>query len=261
MSAGQVAAGLLAARRARPRVALGLLADHPRTVADGVAAQIALAGLLDAANPAGFKIGATAATMQAYLGLTGPAAGFMPDASLHGTGSSLAWNRFLQPGAECEIAVQLGHDLPPGPCTPETARDAVEAVMPAIELVENRYEDLASFGAPALIADQVFHAAAILGEPYAGWRDADLGAIRGRLSVDGVGRGEGAGHELLGGPFHALAWLAGSAEAAAFGGLRAGQVIMLGSVCTPIWLDGPGRIDVVFDVLGAVRVDLVSLSP
>lgn len=261
MIAGQVAAGLLAARRARPRLALGELASHPRTVAEGVAAQVALAGLLGASDPPGFKIGATTKAMQAYLGLSGPAAGFMPEASLHGTGSTLAWDRFFRPGAECEIAVQLGHDLPPEPCTAAAARAATEAVMPAIEIVENRYEDLSAFGAPALIADQVFHGVAILGEPCAAWRDMDLAAVHGRLSVDGAVRGQGTGRELLGGPFEALAWLAGSAEAAAFGGLRAGQIIMLGSVCTPIWLEAPGRIDVSFDGLGAVRVDLLSLTP
>lgn len=258
MSAAEVAAGLLAARRVRPLIALGELAGHPRTVADGIAAQLALAALLGASDPPGFKIGATAATMQDYLGLSGPAAAFMPEASLHGSGSTLAWDRFFRPGVECEIAVQLGRDLPPEPCTAAHARAAVDAVMPAIEIVENRYADLASFGAAALIADQVFHAAAILGEPFGAWRDADLGAIHGRLSVDGIVRGEGVGRELLGGPFDALAWLAGSAEAAAFGGLRAGQIIMLGSVCTPVWLNGPGRIDVSFDQLGDVSVDLMS---
>ena len=68
-------------------------------------------------------------------------------------------------------------------------------------------------------------------------------------------RGEGFGRDLLGGPFDALAWLAGSAEVAAFGGLRAGQIVMLGSVCTPVWLDEPGRIESSFDDLGTVRVD------
>lgn len=255
-----VAAALLQARRARPRVALQVLDGHPRSVAEGVAAQLALAALVGAQAPAGFKIGATAAAMQRYLGLDGPAAGFMSEASLHGSGSVLAWDRFFRPGCECEIAVQLGRDLP-GPCTAAAAREAVEAVMPAIEIVENRYADVASFGAAGLIADQVFHSAAILGQPLGTWRDIDLSALRGTLSVDGDQRGEGFGRDLLGGPFDALAWLAGSAEAAAFGGLRAGQVVMLGSVCTPVWLDRPGRIEVRFETLGSVQVGLLSSTP
>ena len=254
------AAALLQSRRARPRLALEVSEGHPRSVAEGVAAQQALAGLMGAQDPPGFKIGATAAAMQRYLGLDGPAAGFMSEASLHGSGSVLAWDRFFRPGCECEIAVQLGRDLPAQPCTAVSAREAVEAIMPAIEIVENRYADLASFGAAGLIADQVFHSAAILGEPLAAWRETDLLAARGTLSVDGEVRGEGFGRDLLGGPFDALAWLAGSAEVAAFGGLRAGQIVMLGSVCTPVWLDAPGRIEVSFDHLGAVRIDLVSVT-
>ncbi len=255
------AAALLQARRARPRVALEVSAGHPRSVAEGVAAQVALAGLVGAQAPPGFKIGATAAAMQRYLGLDGPAAGFMSEASLHGSGSVMAWDRFFRPGCECEIAVQLGHDLPAQPCTAAAAREAVDAVMPAIEVVENRYADLGTFGAAGLIADQVFHSAAILGEPFAAWRETDLLAVRGILSVDGEPRGEGFGRDLLGGPFDALAWLAGSAEAAAFGGLRAGQIVMLGSVCTPVWLDRPGRIVASFEALGTATVDLRSITP
>ncbi len=263
-SAQHAATLLLRARRAAPgrRTPLERLEPgaHPETLEQGVAAQVALAGLLGGRGPAGFKIGATAARMQEYLGLTGPAAGFMSEPGLHGSGSTLSAQSLFRPGVECEIAVHLARDLP-GPCTAAQAQDAVDRVMPAIELVENRYADLHAFGAPAMVADQVFHAGAVLGEPYAAWRDIDLLGIRGTLTVDGSVKGEGFGRDLLGGPFEALAWLAGSAEAAAFGGLRGGQVIMLGSVCPPVWLHGPARIEVAFPPLGTVRVDLVATAP
>jgi 2-keto-4-pentenoate hydratase len=234
---------------------------HPQTLDQGVAAQRELAGLQGAARPAGFKIGATARRMQEYLGLSGPAAGFMTASGLHGSSSTLAFESFFRPGVECELAVHLARDLPPAPCTPEQARDAVADLMPAIEIVENRYADLQEFGAPAMLADQVFHAAAVLGAPFAGWRELDLLGLRGQITVNGVVCGEGYGRDLLGGPLHALAWLAGSAEAAAFGGLRAGQVVMLGSVCPPVWLDGPGEIEVAFPPLEPVRVSLVDTGP
>ena len=195
--------------------------------------------------------------MQEYLGLHTPAAGFMPESSLHATGSTVAIARFLHPGVECELAVHLAHDLPPGPCTPQQAAASVDRLMAGIEIVENRYADIAAFGTPALIADQVFHAAAVLGEPFAAWRDLDLRTLQGCITVDGAVRGEGLGAELLGDPMQALAWLAGSAEAAAFGGLRAGQVVMLGSVTPPIWLDGPARIEVRFPPLPPVTLLLV----
>ena len=107
-----------------------------------------------------------------------------------------------------------------------------------------------------MVADQVFHAAAVLGEPLEGWRTMDLLALPGRMEVDGVDRGGEVGADLLGGPMQALAWLAGSAEAAAFGGLKAGQAVMLGSVVPPVWLDGPARIRVSFGA-GVAEVELV----
>ncbi len=233
------------------------LADPPPTLADGIATQHARARAAGALPPAGFKVGATTQAMQAYLGLPGPAAGFMHAADLHGSGSTLHYADFLQPGVECEVAVHLGADLPPGPCTPGQAAAAVDGVMAAIEVVENRYPDLRAFGTPALLADGVFHAAAILGMPYEGWRTLDLPALLGDILVDGASRGTGSGAALLGGPMQALAWLAGSAEAAAFGGLHAGQVVMLGSVTLPVWLDGPATIEVRFPPLPPVTLTLV----
>ena len=75
------------------------------------------------------------------------------------------------------------------------------------------------------------------------WRDLDVAALRGRLIVDGHQRDEGVGADLMGHPLNCLAWLAGSSVAEAFGGLKAGQVVMLGSVTPPIWLTGAGHRD------------------
>ncbi len=252
-----VATKLFTARRA-PRTPLGTLPDavRPRTHAEGVAAQVALSGLMGA--PAGFKIGATTSAMQAYLGLPGPLAGFMAEPDLHGSGSTLAYAGLLRPGVECELAVHLAQDIPPGPCSRDQAMAAVGGVMAGIELVENRYADLPTFGGPSLVADRVFHACAVLGEPYADWQSLDLLGIKGHITIDGTLRGSGTGQELLGDPMLALAWLAGSAEVAAFGGLGAGQVVMLGSVALPVWLDGPAEITVSFPPLAPVRLTLAA---
>ncbi len=252
------AAALMGARRKPKREPMAPLAANarPATLAEGVAAQVALAQLTDQAAPGGFKIGATTQQMQRYLGLDGPAAGFMPRDNLHASSSTLDFARFLRPGVECELAVHLSRDLPPGPCTPEAAADAVDLLMAAIEVVENRYADLAEFGTPALIADQVFHAGAVLAEPFAEWRNLDLETIVGELTLDGATVGTGHGADLLGHPMRALAWLAGSAEAAAFGGLRAGQIVMLGSVTPPFWLDRPAEITVRFGPLAPARLTL-----
>lgn len=231
----------------------------PRTQAEGAAVQRALAERTGAGQPAGFKIGATAQRMQEYLGLSGPAAGFMAVSGLHASGASVPYNAFVHPGVECELAVRLARDLPPAPCTLEQATEAVGDLMAAIEIVENRYGDLARLGTATLIADQVFHAGAVLGEGGTeDWRGLDIAALPGRITVDGHVRDEGVASDLLGHPFQCLAWLAGSEVAAAFGGLRAGQTVLLGSVTPPLWLSGPARVEVEFPPPPICSVNVLS---
>ncbi len=153
--------------------------------------------------------------------------------------------------------MRLARDLPPGPCSFERALAAVGAFFAGIEIVENRYGDLKALGTPTLLADQMYHAAAVIGDRHdLDWRTLDIGALRGRISVDDGTADEGLTSDLLGHPLNGLAWLAGSAEAAAFGGLEAGQVVMLGSVTPPVWLTGPASITVSFAPLPAVTVRL-----
>jgi 2-keto-4-pentenoate hydratase len=247
----KAAEAILAARKAK-RILEPLGADAPATAEAGYAVQRELAEALGAVPPAGFKIGATTKQMQAYLGLAGPAAGFVPASSLNADGTAFRFADFLNVGVECEVGVRLATDLPVAPCTREQAAAAVSEVFAAIEVVEKRYGDLAVLGTPTLIADQVFHASGVLGAPCAHWRALDLDAMRGELTVDGASRGAGHGRDLLGHPFEALAWLASSPCAAVHGGLKAGQVVWLGSVTPPIWLDGPCRVEVAFEGLGRV---------
>ena len=253
--ASDAAEAIIEARRSR-RILAPLGAIAPKTPEAGYALQKEVALRLGGVPPAGFKIGATTRQMQTLLGLSGPAAGFVPKAGLRTTPATARHADFVNPGVECEVGLRLARDIAPGPCTREQAAEAVGEVFAAMEIVEKRYDDLAKLGTPTLIADQVFHAGGVLGTPVSGWRGLDLGAARGRLTVNGEVRGEGVGADLLGHPMEALAWLASSACAAAFGGLRAGQVVFLGSVTPPIWLDGPCTAVVAFDTLGTVELTL-----
>ena len=249
--AALVAERLAALRASRGRVEP--MTDGPRDDAEGAAAQVALARRVGAYPPPGFKIGATGSRMQAYLGLTEPAAGFMEARALYGSGAVLEFSRFVNPGVECEVVVRLGRDLPAGPCTQEQAGAAVGEVMAGIEVVENRYGELRAVGTPLLVADQMFHGAGVIGAPGSG---IDLGVLKGRILVNGVERDAGVSTDLLAHPLNCLAWLAGSSVARAFGGLRAGQVIMLGSVVPVIWLSGPAKVEVAFDGLPPVDLTL-----
>lgn len=229
----------------------------PSTEAEGAAVQFALAGLASAVPPAGFKIGATGKRMQAYLGVDAPIAGFIHAENLYHGHVELRFANYINPGVECEVAVRLAHDLPPGPCSLEQALSAIGEFFAGIEIVENRYGDLKDLGTPTLVADQMYHCAAVVADyPRTDWRALDIGALRGSITLDSGTSDEGITTDLLGHPLNGLAWLAASSEAAAFGGLKAGQVIMLGSVTPPIWLTGPATVMVAFPPLPAVTVRL-----
>ena len=241
------AATILAAMRARATIApIAALADAKA----GYAVQREMASRLGALPPAGFKIGATAKAMQDYLGMHTPVAGFVIGRDIHASPAELAFADVIAPGVECEIGVRLARDLAPGPCSRAEAEAAVGEVFAAIEIVEKRYADMGALHAPTVVADRMFHRAGVVGAPAAGWRGLDLGAARGRMTVDGRLHGEGVGADLLGHPMAALAWLASSDCAAAFGGLRAGQVVFLGSVTPPAWLSGPCEVVVEYEGLG-----------
>jgi 2-keto-4-pentenoate hydratase len=252
------AAELRRIRQARTLIAGLSPAIAPRTEAEGAAAQVALAAMAHALPPAGFKIGATGKRMQVYLGVDHPIAGFIAPADLHTRDAERRFADCLRPGVECEVAVTLARDLPPGPCTPEQAAAAVGAFIAGIELVENRYGDLAIVGTPTLVADQMYHVAAVIGDQGGlDWRGLPIGDLRGRIIIDGTERDQGTTSDLMGHPMNGLAWLAGSPVIAAFGGLKAGQTIMLGSVTPPVWLDGPATVTVSFDPLPPVTLRLI----
>jgi 2-keto-4-pentenoate hydratase len=148
--------------------------------------------------------------MQAYLDIPHPCGGSVFAGGVHPSGASLRHADFVRVGVECEIAVRLARDLVPSaaPFTAETAAQAIEAYLPAIEIVDDRYVDWQTLGAPTLVADDFFAAGCVLGKPVARSMAPGLLELVGRAVINGHEVGRGTGADVLGHPHHALAWLA-----------------------------------------------------
>ncbi len=184
----------------------------PLTEAQGAAIQHALASIANALPPFGFKIGATGRRMQEYLGIDAPIAGFMEGKDVYPGHADLRFADYIRPGVECEVAVRLARDLPPGPCSAEQALAAVGDFVAGIEIVENRYGDLKQLGTPTLVADQMYHAAAVIGDQgQVDWRTLDIGALRGSISLADGTQDSGVTTDLLGHPLNGLALARGIA--------------------------------------------------
>ena len=251
------AARIIATSR-RNRAALKALPPEiaPQDEADGYRVQRAVHDLLLPGTGAlvGYKIGCTSKVMQDYLDIPHPCGGGVFERGVHESGARLNAADFVHVGVECEIAVRLARDLLPSeePFTAEWVMEAIETYMPAIEIVDDRYEQWETLGAPTLIADDFFAAGCVLGAPVARTAAPDLLSVTGRALINGAEAGRGTGADVLGHPHHALAWLANHL-AAEGRGLHAGQIVLTGSLVKTVWL-GAGD-SVVMELAGLGRVE------
>jgi 2-oxo-3-hexenedioate decarboxylase/2-keto-4-pentenoate hydratase len=177
---------------------------------------------------------------------------------VHESGASLRAGDYVRVGVECEIAVRLARDLLPteAPFTAEWVAEAIEAYLPAIEIVDDRYADWQTLGAPMLIADDFFAAGCVLGKPVARSAAPNLLEVAGRAVVDGSEIGRGTGADVLGHPHNALAWLANHL-AADGNGLRAGEIVLTGSLVKTAWLKAGDAVVMELAGLGRVAVTFV----
>jgi len=250
------AATILAAHRLRPGAFPGLSEGlRPADLAEARRLQDATHDILsDRFGPRiGWKIGCTTPVMQRFLGIPEPCEGGLFQANVQAGPGRFPAAAHHRIGVECEIAVRLGRDLPPGEPGREALADAVEAVLPAIEVVDDRYADFAALGAPTLLADDFFQAGCVLGAPVADWRGLDLAALSGRMLVDGAEVGRGHGRDVLGHPLNALAWLAGTL-ARRGRGLEAGEFVLLGSLVQTQWIAPGAEVAIEIEALGRVEM-------
>jgi 2-keto-4-pentenoate hydratase len=203
----------------------------------------------------GYKIGCTSKVMQQYLNIPHPCGGGVFARGVHENGARLRASDFVRVGVECEIAVRLARDLPPAraPFTPENVAEAIASYLPAIEIVDDRYEKWETLGAPILVADDFFAAGCVLGAPVTRAAAPDLLAVTGRAMINGEEVGRGTGADVLGHPHHALAWLANHL-AAEGKGLHAGQIVLTGSLVKTVWLKAGDHVGMELDGLGRVEV-------
>jgi 2-keto-4-pentenoate hydratase len=252
-----VAANAIASARRGCAPLPGFSADQaPQDEVEGYEIQRAVRDLLlpQFGAMVGYKIGCTSAVMQQYLGIPHPCAGSVFAKGVHESGARLRAGDFVRVGVECEIAVRLGRDLAASqaPFTADTVAQAIEAYLPAIELVDDRYVDWQTIGAPTLVADDFFAAGCVLGTSVARSAAPDLLDVVGRAGINGVEVGHGTGADVLGHPHNALAWLANHL-AAGGDSLYAGQLVLTGSLIKTVWLNAGDEVMMDLSGLGAVH--------
>ena len=120
-------------------------------------------------------------------------------------------------------------------------------------MVENRYADVTKLSGPGRIADDVLQAACIVGTEVKDWQKVDFAGLKGRSEFEGKEIGAGPGTNVMGSALISLAWLANKLiEHGKM--LKAGDVILTGSVHPPVFLPGPGKAKTEFVGLGGTEI-------
>lgn len=182
----------------------------------------------------GVKMGFTSRAKMAQMGLTDMIWGRLSSDMLIEEGGTVRVTDYVHPRCEPELCFLLGKPLA-GLVTPMEALDAVEAIAPAIELIDSRYENF-RFTLTDVVADNASSSGLVVGS----WHDpgidfSNLGLV---LTVNGRPAEVGSTAALLGHPIRALV-AAARLAAAAGERLDAGTLVMAGSATSAVAL-APG---------------------
>lgn len=211
-------------------------------------AMIALSGR----DLCGWKLGATNAALQAVLDIERPFLGPLLDGFIVPSGSEVT----VRDGdlLETEIAVKLGADLPSKAerYSAEEVRAATAAIVPCFEIAGARFSGPLAGAGFRVIADGGINVAAVMGDDIRDFDTYDLADIAISMSLDGKQVQQAHSSALYwDSVFEAVSW-ALAQPSTHDRGLRAGDLILTGTLTGVIPLDGVGKATATLGALGDV---------
>jgi len=200
---------------------------------------------------AGWKAGFTSKAAQESWQVTEPVCAFLLASAVLSSGAEIPAARFVKPGVEAEIAFVMKHDLAGPGVTAARALIAVEGVQPALELIDFRHSGKAV--GTDVVADGVYAKAIVLGGALTPVAGIDL-ALEGLVyEQSGTVMATNTAYEVMGNPLNSLAWIANHLGSRGLG-LRAGDVVMTGSVSKILAAKAGDTVRATFTRLGSVSV-------
>jgi 2-keto-4-pentenoate hydratase len=156
---------------------------------------------------------------------------------------------------ESEFVFRFGNAIPsrPKPYTQGEIIDAVDALLPALEIISPRFTSFTGYPVSHVIADFCANGGAVLGKAGTNWREIDLSSHAVCLSINGVERQRGTGAIALNSPLNVFDWFV-NVFTQRDCNIEAGQFVMTGTV-TGLHAPEPSHTaNADFGRLGAVEV-------
>jgi len=197
------------------------------------------------------KLGLTSKAKQQQMHVDSPLSAWLVPGSRLEPGEPLVVADLIQPRVEPEIAFVLGRDLA-GPTTIAHVLAATERVVPALDVLDSRFEGY-MFTLPDVIADNGSAARFAVGGPGAGIDGIDLRLSGCVLEKNGHLVATAAGAAVLDHPAAAVAWFAGELPRRGRS-LEAGTTVLAGALTAAVVVELGDLVRATFDRIGTVEV-------
>lgn len=204
----------------------------------------------------GRKIGLTSLAVQRQLDVDQPDFGTLFDDMSFGDAESIPLSMLHQPKVEAEIGFVLGRDLDMEQPTHQEVLQAVDYVVPTLEIVGSRIADW-NIKFVDTVADNASSGAYVLGSTPISLRGLDLSLAGMCLSRRGELVSTGAGGACLGNPLNAVVWLA-RAMSRLGTPLRAGELVLSGALGPMVAVRAGDVFECHISGVGSVRTEFES---
>lgn len=203
---------------------------------------------------AGLKAGLTSRAKMKQMGVETPIYGFLADYFERPEGGEISTSDLIHPKVEAEIAVVTKAELS-GPCHMGQALAAIDFVLPAVEIIDSRYENF-RFDLVSVIADNASSSRFVLGGRMADIRDVDLRTLGVVMEKNGRVVELGAGAAVLNHPVASVVLLANQlAERGEV--IPAGTLILTGGITAAVAVEAGDAVNVRYQGLGNVTMRFV----
>lgn len=201
----------------------------------------------------GKKIGLTNPIVQNQLGVNQPDFGMLWNNKEVLNGGTVSIKEIMQPKVEAELAFVLNSDLNNADLTSIDVINAIEYVLPCIEIVGSRIKNW-DIKISDTIADNASASHWVIGHKPTKLENIDLVNCKMTLSKNKEIATTGFGYNCLGSPINATLWLARKLQQIG-NPLRTGDLILTGSLGPMIDVIGGDYINVEIEGAGSLSVN------
>ena len=181
----------------------------------------------------GWKVGFGAPASLERLKLDAPLIGFLTDKTILQTGASISIAGYVKAAVEPEIAVYMGKDLPKSPDR-ETTKAAIASLGPAIELAD---VDFSPDAVEAILAGNIYNRHVILGSKDPSRAGCVLDGLVGKIYRDGHEYAVTEDPQSMTGDIVDIVSMVSNTLSVFGEKLGKGDVIITGSIVTPLWVE------------------------